>query len=171
MASPATKWHYAPNADFDSSGNFLPGTDGFNLADVSSVDEVNSLPAGVKGLVWVGDSINGADAAFQAQINQYIGNPKVFGFYLADEPADGHAAQLKAEADYIHRVDPGAITFIILINNSADNSPQYSYNPANTDVDLFGLDPYPVQTQYNGANYSIIGDSVRAAEAQGIPLA
>jgi hypothetical protein len=171
MASPATKWHYAANGNFDSSGNYLPGADGFNLADVSSVAAVNSLPAGVEGLVWVGDSINGADASFQASINQYIGNPKVFGFYLADEPAEGHAAQLKAEADYIHKVDPGAITFMILVNNAADTKPQFSYNPANTDIDLFGLDPYPVQTQYNGANYSIIGDAVSAAEAQGIPLA
>src|SRR5262249_49566116 len=39
-----------------------------------------------------------------------------------------------------------------------------------TDIDLFGLDPYPVQPQYNGANYSIIATAVQAAEASGIPL-
>ena len=31
-----------------------PGVDRFNLADVSSVGMVNSLPSGVKGLVYVG---------------------------------------------------------------------------------------------------------------------
>jgi hypothetical protein len=139
---------------------------GFNLADVTPKD-VGSLPAGVKGLVWLGDTIGGATAAFQATINSLIGNPNVYGFYMADEPGPGYAANLKAESDYIHAHDPGAKTFIVLLNNGSDASPEFSYNPANTDIDLFGLDPYPVQT--GGVNYSSINTAVAAAEAQGIP--
>src|SRR5690242_9729810 len=169
MADPVTKLHFAPNANL-VNGTYAPGADGFNLADVGP-SEVSLLPPGVKGLVWVGDTISGATASFQATINSLIGNPNVYGFYMADEPGPGNAANLKAESDYIHAHDPGAKTFLLPLNNSSDTSPQFSYNPANTDIDLFGLDPYPVQTQYNGANYGIIGASVAAAEAQGIPLA
>src|SRR5215467_10092230 len=80
------------------------------------------------------------------------------GFYLVDEPdpAVQTPANLKAESDWIHANDPGAKTFIVLNNQGPDLNPSFAYNAANTDIDLFGIDPYPVQTQYNGANYSII---------------
>src|SRR6266478_5228144 len=48
---PVTNLHYAPNNNFDSSGNYAPGKAGFNLADVSSVSELTSLPSGVKALI------------------------------------------------------------------------------------------------------------------------
>ena len=102
------------NANFDSNGNYLPGADGFNLADVSDVDTLNSLPSGVVGLVWVG-LCNGADSTFTATIQPFIGNPKLFGFYLMDEPdATGQyaplctAANLMAESNWIHAHVPGA---------------------------------------------------------------
>lgn len=169
MATPQTTLHYAPNANF-SGNTYAPGADGFNLADVSSVDSVNALPAGVQGLVWLGYT-GGNTAAFQAMVQPFIGNPKVFGFYLADEPGpDVSAANLKAESDYVHAVDPAAKTFIVLENNGDPVNVSYGFNPANTDVDLFGLDPYPIRPQFaGGANYGVIGDAVNAAEAQGIP--
>ena len=40
----------------------------------------------------------------------------------------------------------GAKTFIIEENSSDNLTPQYYYTPANSDMDLFRLDPYPVQT-------------------------
>jgi len=82
---PVTVWHYAPNGNFDSSGTYTPAADGFNLADVSSLDLVNSLPSGVKGLVWIGQC-GGATTTFTSAISPFIGNPKVFGFYLMDGP-------------------------------------------------------------------------------------
>ena len=104
-------------------------------------------------------------------VQPFVGNPKVFGFYLADEPGPGvSAADLKAKSDYIHAVDPGAKTFIVLENNGSPTSVSYAFNPANTDVDLFGLDPYPIRPEFaGGADYSVIGDAVNAAEAEGIP--
>jgi hypothetical protein len=169
VTGPATKLHYAPNSNFDGT-TYAPGADGFNLADVSSLSEVDSLPNGVEGLVWLGDT-SGATASFEAAVDQYIGNPNVYGFYLADEPGpDVSAADLKAESDYIHSVDPGAKTFIVLENNGTPTDPSYSFNPANTDIDLFGLDPYPIRpASEGGVNYSVIGDAVSAAEAEGIP--
>lgn len=173
---PRTALHYAPNGNIGSNGSYLPGADGFNMADISDVDTLNSLPAGVKGLVWVG-LCNGADAAFTATVRPFIGNAKLFGFYLMDEPdPTGQyaplcpAANLKAEADWIHANVPGAETFIVLMNMGSPTNPTYAntYNSANTDIDLFGLDPYPCRPQFNGCNYGVIAAGVRAAEASGI---
>jgi hypothetical protein len=77
-----------------------------------------------------------------------MGSSKVYGFYLADEPLPSAttAANLKAESDWIHANFPGVKTFIVQYNSGSDVAPQFYYTPANTDIDLFGLDPYPVQT-------------------------
>ena len=82
------------------------------------------------------------------------------------------AANLKAEADWIHANVPGAKTFIVEENMSSDTSPDYDYTPANTDIDLFGLDPYPVQANVpNNLDYNIIPLAVSTAEADGVPQA
>lgn len=177
MSQPSTTLHYVANGNF-VDGQYAPGADGFNLADVSSLSVLNALPAGVKGLVYLG-MVNGADATFQATVSQYIGNPKLYGFYLVDEPDPtgqygtyASAANLKAESDWIHAHVPGAKTFIVLMNMGSDTNPSYAntYNPANTDIDLFGLDPYPVQSQFSGGiDLNIIPAAVKAAEAAGIP--
>jgi hypothetical protein len=170
MSDPMTKLHYTANTNI--VGNiYQPGSIGFNLADVSSVAEVDALPIGVKALVYLGYTA-GADATFQSLVAPFIGDPNVYGFYLADEPysTDVNAANLKAESDYIHTHVPGTKTFIVLVNEWDDINPVFKFNPANTGVDLFGVDPYPVQTQYGGANYSIINTAVKAAVAQGIPI-
>ena len=144
---PTTALHYAANGNFDSNGVYAAGADGFNLADVGSVSELDSLPAGDKGLVYLGMT-DGVTAAFTAAVDSYIGDPKLYGFYLVDEP-DGSAttaANLKAEADYIAAHVPGAISYMTEQNLSADTTPSFYYTPANTDINLFGLDPYPVNT-------------------------
>ena len=170
MTDPTTALHYTANGNF-VNGVYTPGADGFNLADVGSVSELNSLPPGVKGLVYLGLS-NGADANFQATVSAFIGNPNLYGFYIADEPGPGLAANLKAEADWIHANVPGAKTFMVEENMSSNTSPVYDYTPANTDIDLFGLDPYPVQTNVpNNLDYNIIPLAVSTAEADGVPQA
>lgn len=171
-ASPGTSLHYAANGNFDSSGTYLPGAFGFNIADVSSVGVVNTLPSGVLGLVWV-SLCNGADSAFQAAIQPFIGNAKVFGFYLMDDPdpATCPQANLKAESDWIHANDPGAKTFIILEVQTASSNPSYAntYNPANSDIDLYGLDPYPCRSELNGCDDTYITKAVAAAISSGVP--
>lgn len=168
MTDPITSLHYASNGNFVNN-LYAPASSGFNLADVSSVSQLNSLPAGVKGLVWLG-ATNGADASFRSTVAQFVGNQNLFGFYLADEPDSStvSAANLKAESDWIHANVPGAKTFIVLLNEGTEAKPSFAYNPGNTGIDLYGLDPYPVQTQFGGANYSNIATAVNAAEAAGI---
>ena len=87
---PLTRWHYAANGNFGSSGQYLPGADGFNLADVSSKYVLNSLPAGVRGLVYLG-TCAGATSSFDATVDAFAGNAKLFGFYVIDEPTSRRA--------------------------------------------------------------------------------
>ena len=177
-----TRLHFAPNGNFDSKGTYLPGQVGFNLADVSTVRELEALPAGVRGLVWIG-RCGGVDASFVQAVRPYVGNPKVLGFYLMDDPDPTgkyfpHCAadNLKAESDWIHSKDPGTYTFIVELDRSSADHPSYQggYNPANSDIDLYGLDPYPCRSE-NPASapcaYAWLGLAVSAAEAEGIPLA
>src|ERR1700704_1213802 len=84
---PDTKLHYTPNGNFSSSGQYMPGTAGFNLADVKAYNKggLDSLPDGVRGLVWLGDC-RGATASFRATVRAYKNDPKLFGFYIMDEP-------------------------------------------------------------------------------------
>src|SRR5579871_1422054 len=171
MSMPVTNLHYAPNGNF-VNGQYVPAGDGFNLADVSSVAELNSLPPGVKGLVWL-NMTGGVTASFQSTVSQFIGNPNLYGFYLVDEPDPSvvSAANLKAESDWIHANVPGAKTFMVLMNMGSPTDPSYlnTYNSANTDIDLFGLDPYPIRPQFTGgADYNVITSAVSAAEAAGI---
>lgn len=176
---PQTAHHYAANGNFDSSGNYLPGKVGFNVADVSSASALQSLPNGVTGLVWVGQC-NGADTNFRSVVNGYIGKLNVLGFYLMDD-ADPTgqwgplctAANLRAEADYIHANLPGDLAFIVPMNLSSSQSPLYesTYAQANTHLDAYGLDPYPCRTETGGCDYSMINGYVAAAEKAGIPQA
>jgi hypothetical protein len=168
--------HYASGSNLDSNGNYVPGADGFNLADINGADELPYLPAGVKALVWLG-LCNGADSNFVSTVTPFIGNPKVYGFYLMDEPdPTGQwaplcpVANLKAESDWIHAHMPGAETFIVMMNMGSDTNPTYmnTYNSANSHIDLFGLDPYPCRPQFNGCNYGVIPAAIKAAEAWGI---
>ncbi len=169
--------HFASNSNFDAAGSYLPAAAGFNLADVNSPAQVDSLPEGVKGLVWVGQC-NGADAKFQDTVRPFIGNEKLFGFYLMDDPdpTGQHfslctADNLKAESDWIHANVPGAKTFILLMTMTSSRTPSFkdTYNPANSHVDLYGIDPYPCRTELNGCDYHQIDRYVAAAESAGVP--
>jgi hypothetical protein len=172
-----TTLHYTAGNNFDAQGNYAPAAAGFNLADVSSVSELNALPAGVQGMVYL-DQGDGVTQSFIDALKPYVGNSKVFGFYLKDEPdptgqynTQVTAANLKAESDYIHANFPGAKTFITMMNMGPSDNPTFAdtYNPANTHIDLFGIDPYPVRSGSGPVDYSMIDKAVAAAESAGIP--
>ena len=171
MSDPVTNLHYAPNGNIVNN-TYAPGADGFNVADISSAGELPYLPNGVQALAWLGMT-GGVTASFTAAVNSYIGASNLFGIYITDEPdpTSTPAANLKAEADYIHATLPGVKTFMVEQNLSSNTSPVYAYTPTNTDIDLFGLDPYPVQTNVpNNLDYGIIPLAVSVAEADGISL-
>ena len=169
---PVTSLHYASDGNFGPAGQYLPGAVGFNLADVRSKSELDSLPAGVRGLVWLGDC-GGATAGFRSAVDAFAGDPKLFGFYVIDDalPSACPAANLLAEDNWIHAHVPGARTFAILENLRRNTSPGFagSYTPSNSGLDLIGVDPYPVRSELSDPHYAEIGMYVRAAEAQGWP--
>jgi hypothetical protein len=175
---PRTHWHLASNGNF-AGRTFVPGAVGFNLADVAGAGLLPHVPSGAQALVWVG-LCGGADSGFVAKVTPYLHSAKVFGYYLVDEPDPTGkykptcpAANLKAESDWIHAHDPGKKTFIIVMSLTSSKAPTFAgaYTPANTDVDLFGLDPYPCRSVLNGCEFDMIGRYVSAAEAAGIPKA
>jgi len=179
LSAPAAgeRLHFAPNGNFDSSGNYLPGKIGFNLADVSSIRELNSLPAGVKGLDWIGQC-GGVDTTFVESVQPYIGNPNLLGFYLMDDPDPTgmylrHCAteNLMVESDWIHANAPAAKTFILLMNIGSAKTPSFdsSYDPINSHIDLFGISPYPCRAGLEHCDLDMIDRYVAAAEAAGIP--
>ena len=172
---PVTSLHYTPNSNFGSSGQYVPRADGFNLADVSiyQKSKLDHLPADVRGLVWIGQC-DGATPAFRTAVDAFAGDPKLFGFYVMDEPNPSTcpAAHLLAEDNWIHAHVPGAQTFVILENLGSELSPTFdgSYTPQDSGLDLVGLDPYPVRTELHSPDYAEISQYVTAAEAQGWPL-
>jgi hypothetical protein len=168
--------HYTANHNFNHAGAYIPFKAGFNLADVNDPDQLRALPSGVKGLVWVGQCA-GADARFIATITPYIGERDVFGFYLMDDPdprtgpARCKPDDLAAESDWIHAHAPGTKTFIVAMNLAPASKPSFqgTYNPANSHIDLYGIDPYPCRSELGACDYAMIDNYVRAGEAGGIP--
>lgn len=176
-AVPVTGLHYAPNGDLSGSGAYLPGALGFNMADISASWMLAHLPKGVKALVWLGDC-GGVTSSFRSQAHPFLGRSQVWGFYLMDEPSPSScpAGDLKAESDWIHANDAGAKTFIIEQVLSVSSHPSYmgDYTPRNSDIDYYGLDPYPCRNdsypvRLDGCNDNYITMAVTAAEKAGIP--
>lgn len=172
---PVTSLHYAPNDNFSQSGKYTPGVDGFNLADVDSYpkSQLDGLSAGVRGLVWIG-TCDGATASFQSTVDSFAGDPKLFGFYITDEPTPKTcpAANLLAEDNWIHAHVPGAKTFAILENLGKSATPTFTgaYTPQDCGLDLIGIDPYPVRSEVLGPpRYEMIAQYVKSVEAIGWP--
>lgn len=181
LAASSRGLHYAPNGNFDVGGNYRPARLGFNLADVRSVEQLDALPDWVKGLAWIGQC-NGVDARFRDTVRPYLGNTRLFGFFLMDDPdprqsnaedARSHACKaenLRAESDWIHAKFSGARTFIVLMNLSSSRSPSFqgTYDQRNTHVDFFGVDPYPCRTELNRCDFNMIDRYVAAVLSSGV---
>jgi hypothetical protein len=175
--APRTDLHHAPNHNFDAKGRYVPGEFGFNLADVDDARQLQSLPSGVKGLVWVGQC-KGVDPTFLRTVGPFVGRAEVFGFYLMDDPdpTGRHnsrcaADDLKAESDWIHAHAADAKTFVVLMKLASSKAPTFinTYNPSNSHIDLYGIDPYPCRTEISDCDYEMIDRYVAAADAWGIP--
>ncbi|NUQ31643.1 MAG: hypothetical protein HOP99_02270 [Dermatophilaceae bacterium] len=165
--SPTTR-HFISNL----RGSTAPKALGYNVFDTSA-SGVATLPAGVQGLVWLGQKCpTSADATFRSTVDRLATNPKVFGYYLSDEPhvADcprGPAA-LASRADYIRAKSRGAQRSFIVLSRVADYS---AFRPAATHVDLVGIDPYPCSVASPGCPVTKIRDKVTAARGAGILVA
>jgi hypothetical protein len=126
---------------------------GYNLVDLGpDRAAVDGLPAGERALVWIG-SYSLANCAFEmpdASVRQALaglaGDPKVAGYYLADEPDDalpaygGHCpdvvAQLTQRSRLVHQLAPGAFTYEVV--TEPGNFAAFAHA-----TDVMGADPYP----------------------------
>ncbi|TIQ75459.1 MAG: calcium-binding protein, partial [Mesorhizobium sp.] len=151
---------------------------GFNLVDVQTIDQVNELPDGMKAMVWLNEG-EGVTQSFIDKVTPFLGNPKVYGFFLVDEPdptgqyhTKVDAEDLKAESDWIHARMPDAKTFITAMDMGSAENPDFSntYNYDNTHIDLFGISAYPVRTGTDTVDYDMIDRTVAAAVESGIPV-
>lgn len=117
---------------------------GFNVLDVSpgSLDE---LPAGTRAMVWLGDLRDGCswdmgDDEVSAFVEAHRGDPRIFAYFIADEPDDVScteaAATVRARTDLIHGIDPAARTYAIITE-----PPTFAQFSAA--VDIPAIDPYP----------------------------
>jgi hypothetical protein len=164
-ASAATaRHHYISNLH----GSTAPAALGYDVFD-SSESGLAYLPSGVQGLVWLGQKCpTPADATFKAAIDRMSKNPKVFGYYLSDEPhiascPNGPAA-LRSRADYIRSKTSTQWTFVTFSKQADLNA----FKPAVTHVHLVGLDPYPCSTAHPTCDLSKIAERIGWANAAGI---
>lgn len=178
-SAPPTRLHYAPNNNFDASGRFAPLTAGFNLADVSTPEQLARLPDGVRALVWVG-MCDGVSTAFRDRVEPFLGDPRVFGYYLVDEPdptGRWHPAcppaNVRLQSDWLHERHPDARTFLMLMSYGPSDAASYdaAYAPEHTNVDLFGVNPYPCRSELDGCDFAMIDRAVDEAVAAGYPRA
>lgn len=166
--------HYAnnPNGQYAALAAL-----GYNLMDTGmSTSTVNGLPAGTKALVWTNEGDCPAatpSAAFTSFVDANATNPKVWGYYLADEPqstAGSCVDAIKARADYIHSKNPNQKALVLLTDYPGTYA---AYAPANSHLDLVALDPYPCRWDIGtsgGCDYTMVEKELAAAQADGIPL-
>lgn len=144
---------------------------GFNVHDTGlSTSTVNALPAGTQAMAWVGIGTSNCSptltTAFTTFVKANAANPKLYGFYITDEPVDGTCAgAVKAYSDYIHANAPGKKAFILLTDWPGTYA---QYAPSKTNVDLVALDPYPVKD--DAYDTGLIAHEVNAALSAGVPL-
>ncbi len=104
-------------------------------------------------------------------MSRLAANPRVFGYYLSDEPdvagcPKGPAA-LATRARYIRRASHHTQqSFLVL----SDSTSYHAYRPAVSGVSMVGLDPYPCSIAHPRCAYGKIKEKVTAALRAGIPL-
>jgi hypothetical protein len=147
---------------------------GYDVFDVGPDEaEINALPRGAEAMVWVGAS--SCEGSYEISFDSFTGlvdrlgrHPKVFGWYLADEPdpksCPALVPEIRRRADYINAHAPGQVAFI-----SATDYEYGPLRPRNTHVDLIGLDPYPCFGRTGRCTMNEIDRLVRGAIAGGIP--
>jgi hypothetical protein len=164
-AAPAVRYRAAPAVHYRVHDSlryrYLTGTSdgrrtrsyGYNLVDTGPYRSmVNALPEGQRALVWIGNydkatcSFALSDAVIRRLVGQLAADPKVAGYYLADEADDalpaygGHcpqvAAQVTGRSRLVHRLAPGAFTYEVVAEPG-------NFTAFARATDVLGADPYP----------------------------
>lgn len=149
---------------------------GYDLVDVKPDGAlVAGVPAGMRAMLWVGNFTCGDFdldfEGFKRAVQRFGRDPRVYGWYLSDEPNPGECPgitkEIRRRAEYLRRHAPGQISFI-----SLTDWPMEPLAPSRVGVDLVGLDPYPCKGSAETREHCDIGAidrMVRMADAAGIP--
>jgi hypothetical protein len=146
---------------------------GFNLVDLGPYRSlIDALPGGERALVWLGGYLP-ADCAFattDGQVRQELsalaGDPKVAGYYVADEADDalpgygGHCphvvAQVTARSRLVHQLAPGNFTYEVVTEPG-------NFAAFARATDVLGADPYPCLVGHQ-CDWSMIPRYIAALE-------
>jgi hypothetical protein len=126
---------------------------GYSLVDLGpDRPTIDALPAGERALVWLGNyslrtcQFTSPDASVRQALRGLAGDPKVAGYYIADEADDGlpayggHCpgvvAQVTARNRLVHQLAPGAFTYEVI--TEPGNFAAFAHAS-----DVMGADPYP----------------------------
>ncbi|MCP2335065.1 hypothetical protein [Actinomadura rupiterrae] len=149
---------------------------GFDLVDAQPDDaSLAQVPAGMRAMLWVGNFTCDGFAlpfdAFAAAVRRYGHDPRVYGWYLSDEPNPGECpgvlGEIRRRADLVKAQAPGQIAFV-----SLTDWPMRDATPAKLHVDVVGLDPYPCKggtSPRADCDLGTIDRMVRLADDAGIP--
>ncbi|HEX5560717.1 MAG TPA: hypothetical protein VFX52_03665 [Nocardioidaceae bacterium] len=167
--SATTPNHYISNLHGAVTG---PRSVGFNIFDTgSSKQQIDALPSGVRALVWLGEKCpTAADDAFRSTVNALANDPKVFGYYLSDEPHIGDCPNgpqnLRTRTDFIRQTTGMRQKSFIVLSKQEDYAP---FRVAVTGISYIGLDPYPCSVAHPTCDPSKIDEKVGLALQAGIP--
>jgi hypothetical protein len=164
----ATHHHYASNLKGQYSSAAALG---FDYQDVSSKSVMDALPAGVRGLFWLGNLDNvGCTSTLTndqvvAKVQANIGDPKFSGiYYIADEPHTSGCTtaveDVTARTNLIHQTDSSAKTFIVVLDGS--NHPG-EYRAFANAADYIGVDPYPCNVNNTTCDYTAMSNKIDSA--------
>jgi hypothetical protein len=126
---------------------------GYNLVDLGPYRSlIDALPAGQRALVWIGNydqaacSFSRSNSEISRALTGLARDPRVAGYYIADEADDAQPAfgghcpdvlrQVAARSRLVHRLAPGVFTYEVV----AEPSDFAAFAHA---TDVLGADPYP----------------------------
>lgn len=142
---------------------------GFNILDVGP-STISTVQPGQLAIVWVGDfnkstcAFDMADATLSGIVNGLKGDPRVYAYFIADEPDNSTCTSvpsfLQARTNLVHSVDPNARTFSVFEKPS--NYAQYVAT-----VDVPAIDPYPCKANQpcDWTRIPTYADAIKAAGA------
>ena len=151
---------------------------GYNLVDLGPYRSViDALPAGERALVWIGNysparcAFDMSDANVRQALGALAGDPKVAGYYLADEADDalptygGHcpdvATQVTQRSRLVHQLAPGAFTYEVV--TEPGNFGAFAHA-----TDVMGADPYPC-LRGHACDWAKIPEYIAALNAAHVP--
>ena len=152
-AGPAVVTHLSYRYLTDLSDGTVDRNYGYNLVDLGPYRAaIDALPAGERALVWIGNyslsdcAFDMSDEGVRQALTGLARDPKVAGYYLADEADDalpaygGHCpdvvAQITQRSRLVHQLAPGAFTYEVV--TEPGNFAAFAHA-----TDVMGADPYP----------------------------